>query len=167
MSFVPKINDWAILSFVLGAIILFRLLLSPYWVYTDVCRERAAAVAELKTLKEHPLQIEVLKSHGLITALVTNKGHREERVETVEIRSLDTCGNVSGTFGNGGKGQRSFHHSFKRCQGLPHVMPPRSSFEVEFLLSLGTFQAYGQKAFYAWVKLEDGTTLTSDLWKLS
>jgi P pilus assembly chaperone PapD len=52
--------------------------------------------------------------------------------------------------------------SFKRCAGLPHVMPPSSSFEAEYYLSDGTFTAHNLSGFYVTVKMEDGTVIKGE-----
>jgi hypothetical protein len=51
LSWAPKIDEWVVLTFVFGAIILFRLLMSPYWVYKDACDARDSAILERNALK--------------------------------------------------------------------------------------------------------------------
>ena len=51
LPFAPKIDEWAVLSFVFALLILFRLVMSPYWVYRDVCRERTRTELERDNLK--------------------------------------------------------------------------------------------------------------------
>jgi hypothetical protein len=51
LSFVPKFSEWAVVAFVLAAVVLFRLLMSPYWVYRAVYHERDKAESERDRIK--------------------------------------------------------------------------------------------------------------------
>jgi hypothetical protein len=101
-----------------------------------------------------PLEVALQLEHGLIGVRVTNHNDSEARVEKLWISSVDAAGKKTIV--------ENRVHEFKRCEKIPHVMPPHSSFEVTFRLSEGGFQTYGQSEYYAEVKIEDGSLFSSE-----
>jgi hypothetical protein len=127
-----------------------------------VCHERDIAKNELSRLHAHPIEITYDETQrGLINIVVTNKGDREERIVNVEMCLLSRDGSVETPINAKYSDKYPLHQSLKRVKEFPHVMPPRSSFEIEFLITLGTFIAHGLGGFYIVAKIEDGTRVES------
>jgi hypothetical protein len=97
----------------------------------------------------------------LITVTVTNHGDREERVQGLVIHLRYANGKVD-TVTAETKDKLAGINSLKRADKIPHVMPPRSSFEAELVLSEGTFIAYQIAEFQVTVKMEDGTIIEGE-----
>lgn len=132
--------------------------------WKEVCDELDVAAKELARLHNHPIEISYNKSaRGLINVTVINKGERDERVKSVEMYIYDKKDVVVDVLDHTSRRHNITHlRGLTRCEGFPHVMPPLSSFEVEFLISTGTFMAYAHGGFYISVKLEDGTVIESE-----
>jgi hypothetical protein len=149
-----------------GAAILAYLVYAPYKLYRETrataAREVEAARAELNAAVERISRLEGRQkltvsfaengARGLLCARVVNGGDREERVMSLAIHHADSDGSLKRI----GKIKE-----FRRCEKLPHVMPPRSSFDAVFLLSEGTFLSYGIPSYFARLVLEDETTVDS------
>lgn len=115
----------------------------------------------LTSIRSDDLKVELQSDDGLIAARVTNRSGFEIRVEDLWIASVDLAAKKTEA-----KTIQKFR--FKRCIGMPHAMPPRSSFEVTFRYSDGAFQNYAQShpdlaqtEYWVEVKLEDGTVIPS------
>lgn len=99
----------------------------------------------------------------LLRLRIVNKDTKEKRVESVTLEAVDASGNVS----------EPGVHSFVRCDGFKdgktHLMPPGSSFEIQYRASSGSTAMFNAsrptakqiKYFAAKVKLEDGTEIPS------
>lgn len=112
-----------------------------------------------RAAQRQPIEIQYGTSPGkLMTVTVMNKGERDERVQALAIHLVHKNGKTD-VVTDEKRNKPLCIKSIKRAATIPHVMEPRSSFETEWILSEGTFTAYGIKEFYATVNMEDGTII--------
>jgi hypothetical protein len=94
-----------------------------------------------------------IESNGLIRATIVNKQAVEERVLSVDLLLENKRGEYE-------KYDRVRAHY--RASKPPCIMAPRSSFEVEYLLSMGAIASWGVPALMVSVLLEDETEVFSE-----
>lgn len=113
------------------------------------------------------IYVEIELEDGLIGTRVTNPDHdHQARIEDAWIASVDAQGRKT-------EAKTIHKYKFKRCEKLPHVMPPSSSFQFRFLYGENAFLSYAQShpnraqtEYWVEVKLEDGTVIPSEHRKL-
>jgi hypothetical protein len=115
------------------------------------------------SVKPRLIEIQYGESIGkLVTVTVTNKAEREKRVLSLALRLFGQDGKVRDEILDAGDGRTLKVKEFKRAKGLPHVMPPLSSFEAEYYISLGTFIAHNLSGYQASIKMEDHTIIDGE-----
>lgn len=83
--------------------------------------------------KKSTIKVEFIEpTMGFITCLVANSGNGEERVKDVRFSIVHESGKIE-TIGI---------YIKRRCEALPHIMPPKSSFEVAFKTSVNGMISY-------------------------
>ena len=141
-------------------VFLARLFISPYFAWRTTKRELINSGEALEALKsaranesKSALYVELIEVRGILTVRVTNTQEREERILSVEL-SIENAEGMQESYGK--------INRFVRAQSVPHAMPPRSSFDIEYRLSYGALLSWGARSIQASIKTEDGRYIISE-----
>ena len=112
---------------------------------------------------QNPIKLKFLNNDSnWLKLLVSNYGENEQRLINVRLSLVHESGEVENMQ------IRALH----RCEKLPYIMPPKSSFEVDFRTSINGLMAFNQtkdsapqmkvKELFATVDFEVGESIVSD-----
>jgi hypothetical protein len=163
---IAKVNDLGgiyILIIPFSLILMFRLLLAPYWIYDDLRKRNERTIKELSekldTYECVPVTAIAKYNDSWIKILVTNRAHQQQRILGVHLSLLASFGEVV-DYG-------PLLKSRSRIESFPHVMEPHSSFELEIAYTVDDLLNFGVQSFYAVVSFEDGREARGDIVDIS
>ena len=164
---------WQVPVGALAAVLTARFLAAPYQMHKEdvanAIAERFALERRSATLQERlvayetaPITVALRDTEGssLIRAIVTNRGDQEQR-------TLGLCLSMLPSWAGEPIEHNCLLRSKERFLLFPHVMPPRSSFELTFAESVDNMLDFGVASFHAVLELEDGRRVMSEVTDVS
>jgi hypothetical protein len=102
---------------------------------------------------------------GMISATVINNGDKDERILSIHLIPLDNIEYKQALFPGSPVVEKTTQlepESLLRCEKMPYVMPPHSSFEAFFYISFATLINYGLGGYYIRVTMEDLEVISTE-----
>lgn len=126
----------------------------PYVIFIAGCLW--IGIASFLSIREARLiKVTFEKSDKLTVRIVNRNPDKEARLRRLRIFGIKGGKEVELTISDNASSGNKMHESF------PCVLPPQGGTNIETLINLPTFHAYGNTGYLAEVELEDGRTVRS------